>query len=167
MRSWPFLLGRWSIQSHQKTIGTEFRRFDAWLTGGRRLPLYVLACLPSDKVLVAVKHLCSALLDFLGDPVAELVVSRLGAVAHTHLGFDSWKWWFKLVRNQFQKDHWGNKSKSHLKSDWPPPAWSGRRRSIAWSASRASRGTRPAGPRSTTETSRSLSRCTEIRGQGC
>ena len=56
------------------------------MTGGRRLPLYVLACLPSDKVLVAVEHLCGALLDLLGDPVAELVVPGLRAVAHSHLG---------------------------------------------------------------------------------
>ena len=42
--------------------------------------------LPSDKVLVAVEHLCGALLDLLGDPVAELVVPGLRAVAHSHLG---------------------------------------------------------------------------------
>ena len=42
--------------------------------------------LPSDKVLVAVEHLGGALLDLLGDPVAELVVPGLRAVAHSHLG---------------------------------------------------------------------------------
>ena len=41
--------------------------------------------LPSDEVLVAVEHLGGALLDLLGDPVAQLVVPGLGAVAHPHL----------------------------------------------------------------------------------
>ena len=41
--------------------------------------------LPSDEVLVAVEHLGGALLDLLGDPVAQLVVPGLSAVAHAHL----------------------------------------------------------------------------------
>ena len=41
--------------------------------------------LPSDEVLVAVEDFGGALLDLLGNPVAELVVPGLGAVAHPHL----------------------------------------------------------------------------------
>ena len=49
------------------------------------------AFLPSNEVLVAVEHLGGALLDLLGDPVAQLVVPGLRAVAHANLQIrDGW-----------------------------------------------------------------------------
>ena len=78
------------ISGHQKTMGnsTEASFSPSSLhffhQGKRPYNLHV-ASLPSDEVLVAVEHLGGALLDLLGDPVAQLVVPGLRAVAHAHL----------------------------------------------------------------------------------